>query len=66
MTDNPNKKQNDPAQSGERSGQQRQGQQSGQQQRNTDDSSQKRPSQSGLDAEQDGEKQDHGGQRRAS
>ncbi|PYS64024.1 MAG: hypothetical protein DMF76_05780 [Acidobacteria bacterium] len=65
MTDDPNKKQNDPTQSGERSGQQ-QRQQSGQQQGNTDDISQKRPSQGGTDAEQDREKQDQGGQRRAS
>jgi hypothetical protein len=65
MTDDPNKKQNDPTQSDQRSGQQQQGQQSGQQQRNTDDSSQKRPSQGGPDAEQDREKQGEGGQRRA-
>jgi hypothetical protein len=61
MTDDPNKRQNDPTQSG-----QQQGQQSGQQQKNTDDISQKRPSQGGTDAEQDREKQDQGGQRRAS
>ena len=64
MTDDPNKKQNDPAQSGGQSGQQ-QGQQSGQQ-RNTDDSFQKRPSQVATDVEQDREKKDEGGQRRAS
>lgn len=54
MTDDPNKKQNDPTQSGGKSGQQ-QGQQSRQQQRNTDDSSRKRPLQRGTDAEQDRE-----------
>lgn len=64
MTDDPNKRQNDPTQIGEQSGEQ-QGQQSGQQ-RNTDDISQKRPSQGGTDAEQDREKQDQGEQRRAS
>jgi hypothetical protein len=64
MTDDPNKRQNDPTQIGGQSGEQ-QRQQSGQQ-RNTDDSSQKRPSQGGTDAEQDGEKQDQGEQRRAS
>lgn len=64
MTDDPNKRQNDPTQIGGQSGEQ-QRQQSGQQ-RNTDDSSQKRPSQGGTDSEQDGEKQDQGEQRRAS
>lgn len=64
MTDDPNKRQNDPTQIGGQSGEQ-QRQQSGQQ-LNTDDSSQKRPSQGGTDAEQDGEKQDQGEQRRAS
>ena len=67
MTDDPNKRQNDPTQSAGESGHQQQGQESGQQQqRNKDDSSRKRPSQGGTDAEQDREKQDLGGQRRAS
>jgi len=61
MTDDPNKRQNDPIQSG-----QQQGQQPGQQQEDTDDISQKRPSQGGTDVEQDRERQDQGGQRRAS
>jgi hypothetical protein len=61
MTDDLNKRQNDLRQSG-----QQEGQQSGQQQKNTDDLSQKRPSQGGTDVEQDPEKQDQGGQRRAS
>jgi len=65
MTDDPNKGQNDPKQSGEQAGQQRE-QRSGQQQRNTDESSQKRPSQGRADVEQDQKKPDQGGQRRAS
>jgi hypothetical protein len=64
MTDDPNKRQNDPKQSGEQAGQQRE-RQSGQQQRNTDESSQKRPSQGGTDVQQVQKKQDPGGQRRA-
>ncbi len=64
MTDDPNKRQNDATQSGQSS--QQQGQQSGQQQRSTDTISQKRPGQSGTDAELDREDQDQGGQRRAS
>jgi hypothetical protein len=68
MTDDPNKRQNDLNQTGEQGGQHQEGQQSGQQQqRNTDESSRKRPSQGGgTDVEQDQEKQDQGGQRRAS
>ena len=66
MTDDPNKRQNDRNQTGEQGGQRQQGQQSGQQQQNTDESSRKRPSQGGTDVEQDQEKQDQGGQRRAS
>lgn len=62
MTDDPNKRQNDPK-SGGQSGRQQQGQQ---QQRNTDDSAQKRPNQGGTDAGQDREKQDQAGQHRAS
>jgi len=65
MTDDLNKRQNASPQSGEQSGQQ-QGQKSGQQQKNTDDLSQKRPSQGGTNVEPDPEKQDQGGQRRAS
>ena len=66
MTDDPNKRQNDPKQSDEQAGQQQQGHQPGEQQRNIDESSRKRPSQGGTDVEQDPEKQDQGGQRRAS
>lgn len=66
MTDDPNKKQGESIQSGGQSDQQQQGPQSGQQQRNTDDRSQKRPPQGETDIEQDREKQDQGGQRRAS
>jgi hypothetical protein len=47
MTDDPNKRQNDPKQSDEQAGQQQQGHQPGEQQRNTDESSRKRPSQGG-------------------
>ena len=57
MTDDTNRRQNDPAQSGG---------QTNPQQGNTDDSSQKRPSQGGTDAERDRDKQEQGGQRRAS
>lgn len=66
MTDDPNKRQNDPKQSNEQTGQQQQGQQSGQRQQNTDESSRKRPSPGGTDVEQDQEKPDQGGQRWAS
>ena len=51
MTDDPNKKQNDSSQSGGRSEQQPE-RQSGQQHGTAHDSSQKRPSQGGTDAEQ--------------
>ncbi|MFZ0806018.1 MAG: hypothetical protein WAN03_07535 [Candidatus Sulfotelmatobacter sp.] len=61
MTDDPNKKQNDPTHSGQ-SGQ-HPGQQSGQQQRNPDD---KRPSQGGTDKDKDRDQKEQGGQRRAS
>lgn len=62
MTDDPNKRQNDPSQSG---GQREQQQQSRRQQ-GTDDSSQKRPAQGDNELEQDQEEQDQGEQRRAS
>jgi hypothetical protein len=64
MTDDPNKKQNDPNYSG---GQQGQHNKQGEQQRKSpDDNAQKRPSQGGRDTEMDNEKQDQGGQRRVS
>jgi hypothetical protein len=59
--DDPNKKQNDPNRQGQPN-QQSPGQQ---QQRTPDDSSEKRPS-GGTDAERDRDKQEQGGQRRAS
>jgi len=65
MTDNPNKRLNDLTHSGGPRGEE-EGQQPGQQQRNTDDRARKGPSQGGTDAEQDREKQNQGGQRRAS
>jgi hypothetical protein len=58
MTDDTNKQQNDPKQSGKEAGQQ--------QQRKIDEISQKRPSQGGTDVEQHQEKQHQGGQRQAS
>jgi len=58
MTDDTNKQQNDPKQSGKEAGQQ--------QQRKIDEISQKRPSQGGRDVEQHQEKQHQGGQRQAS
>ncbi len=61
MTEDPNKRQNDPTQSGGQNNPQ-QGQKPG----HSDDSSQKRPSQGGTDAERDRDKQEQGGQRRAS
>lgn len=63
MTDDPNKRQNDPSQSG---GQREQQQQSRRQQQGTDDSSQKRPAQGDNELQQDQEEQDQGEQRRAS
>ena len=65
MTYDANKKQNAPSQSGGRSVQQ-DVQQSGQQHGTADDKSRKRPSRGGTEGEQDREKQDQGGQRRAS
>lgn len=63
MTDDPNKKQNDPNYSGGQTGQ---GKQPEQQRKNPDDSSQKRPSQGGHDVEPHHDEQDQSGKRRAS
>jgi hypothetical protein len=62
MTDDPNKKQNESNQQGQQ-GQQRQ---PGQQQQYNPPDSTRRPSQGGQDADQDEQKKDQGGQRKAS
>jgi hypothetical protein len=63
MTDDPNKKQNDPNYAGGQTGQQQDKQP--EQRKNPDGGSPKRPSQGGHDVEQDQE-QDQSGKRRAS
>jgi hypothetical protein len=56
MTEDPNKRHNDPKQTDEQPGEQQ----------NIDDSSRKRPAQGGTDVERDLEREEQGGQRRAS
>jgi hypothetical protein len=66
MTDDPNNRQNAPADRREETRQQQQGRHSGQPKRNTDDNYLKHISRGGTDSEQAREEQDQGGQRRAS